>query len=513
MHWRYLKWDDSLAAAVAAFEDLLSLFNFLLLQASGDVDRVLQWMRYLQERGMIDADVDLEEFRDRLEDENLIERDGEGGYSLTARGEQRIRKESLALVFRNLAKGGFGQHRVPHTGEGGERTTETRGYRAGDPITQIDALGTISNAVKRGGLDDITLQEQDFEVYESEHQSSCATVLLIDISHSMILYGEDRITPAKQVALALSELIMTQYPRDSLHVAYFGDDAKLIDVGSIPYLRVGPLSHQHQGRAATRAVRAARRAARQQAGLHDHRRQAVGHLRGRTDLQELLRARPQDRQPDAGRGGRVQALRDRHHHLHGDRGPVPGGVRGRAVADQPRARLLRGARRTGRVYLRRLRTEPAPRRAVTGQPTGGHDGSSISTGGMEGRSQGAAAAPCRSAAASSSRSRSAHGSRKEQGSNPEELLAAAHAGCYSMALSHGLAEAGHAPTRVSTTADVSLEMTDGGPTITTIALVCDAEVPGIDDAKFQEIAEATKSGCPVSRALAGPDITLQATLR
>ena len=240
MHWRYLKWDDSLAAAVAAFEDLLSLFNFLLLQASGDVDRVLQWMRYLQERGMIDADVDLEEFRDRLEDENLIERDGEGGYSLTARGEQRVRKESLALVFRNLAKGGFGQHRVPHTGEGGERTTETRGYRAGDPITQIDALGTISNAVKRGGLDDIILQEQDFEVYESEHQSSCATVLLIDISHSMILYGEDRITPAKQVALALSELIMTQYPRDSLHVAYFGDDAKLIDVGSIPYLRVGP---------------------------------------------------------------------------------------------------------------------------------------------------------------------------------------------------------------------------------------------------------------------------------
>ena len=82
-----------------------------------------------------------------------------------------------------------------------------------------------------------------------------------------------------------------------------------------------------------------------------------------------------------------------------------------------------------------------------------------------------------------------------------------------MALSHGLAEAGHTPTRVSTTANVTLAMTDGGPTITTIALVCDAEVPGIDDAKFQEIAEATKSGCPVSRALAGPEITLQATLR
>ena len=100
-----------------------------------------------------------------------------------------------------------------------------------------------------------------------------------------------------------------------------------------------------------------------------------------------------------------------------------------------------------------------------------------------------------------------------KGSNPEELLAAAHAGCFSMALSNGLAEAGHIPTRVITTANVSLETTDVGPTITTIALVCPAEVPGIDEAKFQEIAEATKSGCPVSRALAGPEITLQATLQ
>ena len=99
------------------------------------------------------------------------------------------------------------------------------------------------------------------------------------------------------------------------------------------------------------------------------------------------------------------------------------------------------------------------------------------------------------------------------GSNPEELLAAAHAGCFSMALSHGLAEAGHTPTRVSTTANVTLGMTDAGPTITTIELVADAEVPGIDAAEFQSIAEATKSGCPVSRALAGPEITLQATLR
>lgn len=240
MQWRYLEWDKSLTAAMEVFEDLISLFNFLLLQAAGDVDRVLQWMHYLKERGMIGSGIDLEKFRESLEADNLIERDGDGSYNLTARGEQRIRKESLTLVFRNLVKGGIGQHHVPYTGEGGERTSETRGYRHGDSIAQIDALGTIGNAVKRGGLDKITLEEQDFEVYESEHMSTCATVLLIDVSHSMILYGEDRITPAKQVALALAELIMTRYPRDSLHVAYFGDDARLIDVGSIPYLRVGP---------------------------------------------------------------------------------------------------------------------------------------------------------------------------------------------------------------------------------------------------------------------------------
>ena len=89
-------------------------------------------------------------------------------------------------------------------------------------------------------MDEIRLGEQDFEVFETEHTSSCATVLLIDLSHSMILYGEDRITPAKQVALALYELITTQFPKDSLHVAYFGDDARMIEVRDIPYLKVGP---------------------------------------------------------------------------------------------------------------------------------------------------------------------------------------------------------------------------------------------------------------------------------
>ena|SRR5260221_10057322 len=100
-----------------------------------------------------------------------------------------------------------------------------------------------------------------------------------------------------------------------------------------------------------------------------------------------------------------------------------------------------------------------------------------------------------------------------KGTNPEELIAAAHAGCYSMALSAGLSKAGHPPTRVHTVAKVYLEKVGEGFGITRIELECDAEVPGIDAAAFQEQAEGAKKGCPVSKALAAVEITLKATLK
>ena len=99
------------------------------------------------------------------------------------------------------------------------------------------------------------------------------------------------------------------------------------------------------------------------------------------------------------------------------------------------------------------------------------------------------------------------------GTNPEELIGAAHAGCFSMAFSNMLSEAGHVPKRVETNARVHLERVDGKPTISRIELVTEGDVPGISDAKFQEIAANAKVGCPVSRALAGASITLVARLR
>lgn len=99
------------------------------------------------------------------------------------------------------------------------------------------------------------------------------------------------------------------------------------------------------------------------------------------------------------------------------------------------------------------------------------------------------------------------------GANPEQLIAGAHAACFSMAFSAALSEAGHTPTSVTTDAVVTLRLTDDGPKITKIALTTVGDVPGIEDAKFQEIAAAAKAGCPVSKALAGVDeITLDATL-
>lgn len=99
-----------------------------------------------------------------------------------------------------------------------------------------------------------------------------------------------------------------------------------------------------------------------------------------------------------------------------------------------------------------------------------------------------------------------------EGTNPEELIAAAHAGCYAMALSNELDEAGYTPERVDADATAHLEEVDGAPTITTIELDAEAEVPDADEDAFREIAEDAKEGCPVSKALAGPDITLDADL-
>jgi Ca-activated chloride channel homolog len=239
MRHRYTHLDPALLAALLAGLDLLRLWNQLLLGAGGDPETALDWMRQLQEQGYIDPSVDLEAFFASLEEEGRIGRDGEGGLHLTSAGERQIRKSAFEEVFSSLGRSGPGYHPIRSSGEGLERLPETRPYAFGDELHHLDAARSLQNALRRteGELD---LAEEDLEVFETEHLTSCATVLAIDISHSMILYGEDRITPAKTVALALTELITTKYPKDDLQVLLFGDRAERIDLQDLPYVQAGP---------------------------------------------------------------------------------------------------------------------------------------------------------------------------------------------------------------------------------------------------------------------------------
>lgn len=240
MKFQYSKWQPSSSTDEQKLQQMLSLFSYLVVQTSGDVQEAFEWLKQLaQEYGLFNEDMSMEDLIKKLKEMGIIE-DAESGYQLTQRGVQRVRQDALREIFTSLKKAPDGAHETPFTGKGVDRLSETRKFSFGDQPTNIDLTSTLTNAFKRDGIDDFTLKEEDLEVYETEFQTSCATVLMIDISHSMILYGEDRITPAKQVGLALSELIMTRFPKDFLALVVFGDEAKLVSINELPFLTVGP---------------------------------------------------------------------------------------------------------------------------------------------------------------------------------------------------------------------------------------------------------------------------------
>jgi len=239
MRIAYFEWDENLLQRLLQFKTLMNLFNYLLFRTGGEVKRAFRWMEELQAQGILSEDFDLNAFKEQLEKEGLVERVS-GVPKLTPKGRKRIRQDSLNEIFTSLKKSGSGNHPMPATGIGGEKLPETRPYQFGDEPTIIDFNRSIHNALLRKGLEQIQMNQEDLEVHDTEHMATCATVLLLDVSHSMILYGEDRITPAKQVAMALAELIQTQYPKDDLHVAIFGDDAVEVRVKDILKVQAGP---------------------------------------------------------------------------------------------------------------------------------------------------------------------------------------------------------------------------------------------------------------------------------
>ena len=222
------------------FERLLDLFLELLNYTSGDVDEALAWMNELdREHGLTDDDYGMGDFIEDLKKNGYIQGDEQNGFSITSKTEQSIRQQALEQIFGKLKKAGRGSHRTNYSGAGKEPNGDRRKFRFGDSSQQIDFGASIKNAHMRD-LENFSFREDDFEVVENDFQTSTSTVLMIDVSHSMILYGEDRITPAKKVAMALAELITRKYKNDTLDILAFGNDAWQIEIKDLPYLKVGP---------------------------------------------------------------------------------------------------------------------------------------------------------------------------------------------------------------------------------------------------------------------------------
>ncbi|MEO7445422.1 MAG: VWA domain-containing protein [Ferruginibacter sp.] len=229
-------------AATTGFQKLLDLMMQLLTYTSGDFGEAMHWMNQLdQQYGLTNDEYGMGDFLEDLKRKGYIDDGNEKGeIKITPKTEQGIRKKSLEEIFGKIKKTRQGNHNSYKSGNGDEINPETRPFIFGDTMDQIDFTSSIRNAQVNHGIESFSIREDDLEIRETDFKSQTSTVLMIDISHSMILYGEDRITPAKKVAMALSELIKTKYPKDTLDIVVFGNDAWTIEVKDLPYLQVGP---------------------------------------------------------------------------------------------------------------------------------------------------------------------------------------------------------------------------------------------------------------------------------
>src|SRR3954470_16196751 len=161
-------------------------------------------------------------------------------FEVTEKGLDFLGYKTLRNLLGSLGKSSVGRHDTPHLSTGVEAAQASKPYEFGDTIN-LDVNTTLMSAIQREGLGvPLNLEYKDLHVHQQDYQSSCATVVMLDCSHSMILYGEDRFTPAKKVALALAHLIRTQYPGDSLKVVLFHDDAEELPLARLATTQVGP---------------------------------------------------------------------------------------------------------------------------------------------------------------------------------------------------------------------------------------------------------------------------------
>ncbi len=249
------------ASEQTPFEKLFDIFQELITHTSGDFDEAIDWLRELdKEYELTDDEYTIDDFIEELKAKGFIREEfedgggqmgdgedgedgdgnGKGSISITAKMERIIRQRALDQIFGKLKRSGAGNHKTGKSGQGDEHTGDLREYRYGDGLEHISMTESLKNAQVNHGIGNFNLSEEDLVVEDTQYKAQMSTVLMIDISHSMILYGEDRITPAKKVAMALAELITTRYPKDTLDILVFGNDAWPIPIKDLPYLKVGP---------------------------------------------------------------------------------------------------------------------------------------------------------------------------------------------------------------------------------------------------------------------------------
>ena len=284
---RYSKYVPDPASEMS-MEDLLSALSDYFLQSGfndnfwyelPEGEQTLDELRRALEQALLNGEMFDEEMRDRLQQmqmdgeleeliERLIERmqqedyisidqphdpakqSSVGGQVGDAQQQARFEITDKSLDFLgfkalrdllgSLGKSSFGRHDTRDMATGIEASGASKQYEFGDTLN-LDITATLSSAIQREGLGlPLNLEYRDLQVHQCEYQSSCATVLMLDCSHSMILYGEDRFTPAKKVAMALSQLIRTQYPGDSLSLVLFHDSAEEVPLSQLARVKVGP---------------------------------------------------------------------------------------------------------------------------------------------------------------------------------------------------------------------------------------------------------------------------------
>jgi len=210
------------------------------MQMDGTLEELIE---KLIERMEQEDFISIDEPPDRSQPSSVGGQVGEGQqtkFEITDKSLDFLGYKALRDLLGSLGKSSFGRHDTRDMATGVEASGASKIYEFGDTLN-LDITATLSSAIQREGLHvPINIEYTDLNVHQCEYQSSCATVLMLDCSHSMILYGEDRFTPAKKVAMALSQLIRTQYPGDSLSLVLFHDSAEEVPLGQLARVKVGP---------------------------------------------------------------------------------------------------------------------------------------------------------------------------------------------------------------------------------------------------------------------------------